>query len=140
MIEAVQKLVRRAGPPSASVIAAASNPHSDKFIGVRPKQSSRASNPHEDNFIGVRPKQIGYGAMGYGAVIKKNHCEINLGTYECAEEAARAYDINLGTYECAEEAARAYDVAALMCQASAPNPGERAKLNFIDSFQELDGG
>ena len=94
MIEAVQKLVRRAGPPSASVIAAATNPHSDKFIGVRPKQ------------------------MGFGAVIKKNHCEINLGTYESAEEAARAYD-----------------VAALMCQ------GERAKLNFIDSFevvQQLD--
>ena len=38
MIDAVQKLVRRAGPPSASVIAAATNPHSDKFIGVRPKQ------------------------------------------------------------------------------------------------------
>jgi hypothetical protein len=94
MIEAVQKLVRRAGPPSASVIAAATNPNSDKFIGVRPKQ------------------------MGFGAVIKKNHCEINLGTYESAEEAARAYD-----------------VAALMCQ------GERAKLNFIDSFevvQQLD--
>ena len=35
MIDAVQKLVRRAGPPSASVIAAATNPHSDKLKKIK---------------------------------------------------------------------------------------------------------
>eukprot|EP00288_Rhodomonas_lens_P015483 CAMPEP_0177707122 /NCGR_PEP_ID=MMETSP0484_2-20121128/9583_1 /TAXON_ID=354590 /ORGANISM="Rhodomonas lens, Strain RHODO" /LENGTH=509 /DNA_ID=CAMNT_0019218615 /DNA_START=304 /DNA_END=1830 /DNA_ORIENTATION=+ len=88
IIDAVRSLVSRAGVPSPAVVAAAAiNPHSDKYIGVRTKQT------------------------GFGAVIKKNHSEINLGTFASAEEAARAYDI-----------------AALLCQ------GERAKLNFSDSL------
>ena len=60
----------------------------------------------QDKFVGVRIKQ-----NGYGAVIKKNHSEINLGTFSTPEEAARAYDM-----------------AALICQ------GDRAKVNFVDSW------
>eukprot|EP00960_Hanusia_phi_P051647 760923-Hanusia_phi.AAC.3 len=60
----------------------------------------------QDKYVGVRVKQA-----GYGAVIKKNHIELNLGTFTSVEEAARAYD-----------------VAALLCQ------GDRAKLNFVDSI------
>ena len=75
-------MVYKVGGPSAQVASAAVNPNSDKYIGVRIKQS------------------------GFGAVIKKNHSEINLGIYDTAEEAARAYDM-----------------AALVCQ------GDRAKVN-----------
>lgn len=70
--------------------------------------SSPAGAPSQgqDKFVGVRIKQ-----NGYGAVIKKNHSEINLGTFATPEEAARAYDM-----------------AALICQ------GDRAKVNFLDSW------
>jgi hypothetical protein len=91
MVDTVRALVYKIGAPPPSIAAAAVNPHSDKYIGVRLKQS------------------------GFGAVIKKNHSEINLGIYDSAEEAARAYDM-----------------AALFCQ------GERAKVNFSDSLDLYD--
>lgn len=82
------------------------------IVGKVPKAGSSSSaaasvqTQGQDKYVGVRIKQ-----NGYGAVIKKNHREINLGTFASPEEAARAYDM-----------------AALICH------GSRAKVNFLDSW------
>ena len=93
MIELVRVIVSKAPKPEALSSPAAGAPGQPTSGG-------------QDKYVGVRIKQ-----NGYGAVIKKNHSEINLGTFQTPEEAARAYDM-----------------AALMCQ------GDRAKVNFLDSW------
>jgi hypothetical protein len=76
------------------------------IVSETPKSQAQSPATGQDKFVGVRIKQ-----NGFGAVIKKNHSEINLGTFATPEEAARAYDM-----------------AALICQ------GDRAKVNFLDSW------
>ena len=95
MIELVRVIVSKAPKPGATSSSPAS--------GISPPQPLSTGG---DKYVGVRIKQ-----NGFGAVIKKNHSEINLGTFSTPEEAARAYDM-----------------AALICQ------GDRAKVNFLDSW------
>lgn len=104
MIELVRVIVSKAPKPGAAIDCSAA------AAGSSPAQPSSTG---QDKYVGVRIKQ-----NGFGAVIKKNHSEINLGTFSTPEEAARAYDM-----------------AALICQ------GDRAKVNFLDSWdivQEYD--
>ena len=99
MIELVRVIVSKAPKPGAALPSPAAG------APGQPAPAQPASTG-QDKYVGVRIKQ-----NGYGAVIKKNHSEINLGTFQTPEEAARAYDM-----------------AALMCQ------GDRAKVNFLDSW------
>mmetsp|Transcript_22009 Transcript_22009/g.32323 ORF Transcript_22009/g.32323 Transcript_22009/m.32323 type:complete len:835 (+) Transcript_22009:1036-3540(+) len=94
MIELVKIIVSQAPKAGATIASPAGG------------AVSTAGTGQQDKYVGVRIKQ-----NGYGAVIKKNHSEINLGTFTTPEEAARAYDM-----------------AALICQ------GDRAKVNFLDSW------
>ena len=94
MIELVKIIVSQAPKAGATIASPAGG------------AVSTAGTGQQDKYVGVRIKQ-----NGYGAVIKKNHSEINLGTFPTPEEAARAYDM-----------------AALICQ------GDRAKVNFLDSW------